>query len=65
VEQEGAVRDEGALTAAARATHGGRLVMLRVHVVPEIVAVLEGAVAVCAVVVLIAIVFPELLVVVE
>jgi hypothetical protein len=39
--------------------------MLRVHVVPEIVAVLEGAVAVCAVVVLIAIVFPELLVVVE
>jgi hypothetical protein len=39
--------------------------MLRAHVVPEIVPVLEGAVAVCAVVVLIAIVFPELLVVVE
>ncbi len=65
MEHEGTVRDEGALTAAAWAMHGGWLVMLQAHVVLEIVPILKGVLAVCAVGMLITIVFPKLLICIE
>ena len=65
VAHERAVRKEGAVAGAVWAAHGGGLLMLRAQVVEQVVLVLEGPLAVGAVGVLVAVMFLELIVVVE
>ena len=65
MEHECAVRHEGLLAAATWAAHRRGLVVFRAQVVPQIGGVLEDPVAVCAEVVLVAIVFLEFLIVIE
>ena len=65
MEHQRAVRHEGLFAATAWAVHNRGLVVLRAEVVPQVGGVLEPPVAVGAKVVLVAIVFLELLIVIE
>jgi hypothetical protein len=65
MKHERAVRHEGLVAAATWAAHRRGQVVLRAEVMPQVGGVLEPHVAVGAEIVLVAIVFLELLIVVE